>query len=43
VVKNPKGVCHGVKSLTLNGEKLKDNLIPVDKLGEQNQVDVIMG
>ena len=31
-VKNPDGVNKGVKSLTLNGEPLADNLVPADKL-----------
>jgi len=43
VVKNPVGVCHGVKTLTLNGEKLTDNLIPADKLDDQNYVEVVLG
>jgi len=42
-VRNPAGVCHGVQSLTLNGEKMTDNLIPADKLGEQNEVEVMLG
>ncbi len=42
-VANPNGVCRGVKTLTLNGERLAGTLIPVDRLGEQNQVRVVMG
>jgi N,N'-diacetylchitobiose phosphorylase len=42
-VKNPQGVCRGVRVLTLNGEALRDNLVPVGRLGEQNQVEVILG
>jgi N,N'-diacetylchitobiose phosphorylase len=42
-VKNPDSVCRGVKSLTLNGETLTDNLVPANSLGDQNQVDVILG
>jgi len=42
-VKNPDGVCHGVKTLTLNGETLPGNLIPVDRLGDDNQVEVVLG
>jgi cellobiose phosphorylase len=42
-VKNPNGVCRGVKSLTLNGETLTDNLVPADRLGDQNQVEVVLG
>jgi N,N'-diacetylchitobiose phosphorylase len=42
-VKNPDRVCHGVKSLTLNGETLTGNLVPADRLEKHNQVDVILG
>jgi cellobiose phosphorylase len=42
-VKNPQGVCRGVKSLTLNGEYLPGNLIPADRLGQENVVEVVMG
>ena len=41
-VKNPNGVCRGVKSLTLNGEVLPGNLVPADKLGEKNSVVIIL-
>lgn len=43
IVTNPHGVCRGVKSLTLNGEPLADNLVPADKLAEHNQVEVVLG
>jgi N,N'-diacetylchitobiose phosphorylase len=42
-VRNPQGVCRGVKSVTLNGKALPDNLIPAERLGEQNKVEVTMG
>jgi cellobiose phosphorylase len=42
-VKNSSGVCRGVKSLTLNGQPLPGNLVPADRLGEQNKVEVVMG
>lgn len=42
-VKNPDGVCQGVKSTTLNGQPLADNLIPADQLAETNEVEVVMG
>ena len=42
-VKNPRGVCRGVKLATLNSQTLPDNLIPADRLGEKNIVEVIMG
>jgi N,N'-diacetylchitobiose phosphorylase len=42
-VKNPDGVCRGVKLLTLNGKMLVGNLIPADKLGEENNVEVVLG
>jgi cellobiose phosphorylase len=42
-VKNPDGVCRGVKHLTLNGHPLPDNLVPVDQLRPHNQVEAILG
>jgi N,N'-diacetylchitobiose phosphorylase len=42
-VKNPNGVCRGVKTLTLNGETLADNLIPAGKLRDENRVEVVLG
>ncbi len=42
-VTNPDGVCNGVKTLTLNGDLLPDNLIPANMLGEENRVLVEMG
>jgi N,N'-diacetylchitobiose phosphorylase len=42
-VKNPAGVCRGVKSLSLNGETLTGDLIPADRLAEQNRVEVMLG
>jgi N,N'-diacetylchitobiose phosphorylase len=42
-VKNPIGVQKGVKSLTLNGAKLADSLLPADRLAAENTVDVEMG
>lgn len=42
-VENPNGVCRGVKSLTLNGEVLPDNLIPADRLDEYNRVKAVLG
>ncbi|MBN1993182.1 MAG: N,N'-diacetylchitobiose phosphorylase [Anaerolineae bacterium] len=42
-VKNPNRVCRGVKLLTLNGETLPGNLVPADRLAEQNVVEVVLG
>lgn len=42
-VTNPDGVCRGVRSLTLNGEALPDNLVPATKLTAHNQVVVVLG
>ena len=42
-VKNPNGVCRGVGSLSLNGQRLAGNLVPADRLGERNVVEVILG
>jgi cellobiose phosphorylase len=42
-VKNPAGVCRGVKSLTLNDKPLTGNLVPADRLKEHNRVEVVLG
>ncbi|MCL7453953.1 MAG: N,N'-diacetylchitobiose phosphorylase, partial [Anaerolineae bacterium] len=42
-VKNPDGVCRGVRSLALNGEALGDNLVPADRLGPLARVEVVLG
>jgi N,N'-diacetylchitobiose phosphorylase len=42
-VSNPSGVCRGVQSLILNGERLIGTLIPAGKLGDYNRVKVILG
>lgn len=42
-VKNPGGVCRGVKSMTLNGKILEGNLLPAEMLGEENLVEVVLG
>jgi N,N'-diacetylchitobiose phosphorylase len=42
-VKNPGGVSRGVASLTLNGEALPGNLIPAERLADENRVEVILG
>jgi N,N'-diacetylchitobiose phosphorylase len=42
-IRNPDGVQKGVKSITLNGIPLTDNLVPADKLEDENQVEVVMG
>jgi cellobiose phosphorylase len=40
---NPKGVQKGVKKITLNGQEIPDNLIPVSKMKKENDVVVEMG
>jgi N,N'-diacetylchitobiose phosphorylase len=42
-VKNPEGVCRGVKTLTVNGEALTGDVIPVDRLSDENDVEVVLG
>lgn len=41
-VENPDGVQRGVARLVLNGEELADNLIPVEKMRDENKVVVVM-
>ena len=42
-VKNPDHVCKGVVELTLNGEKISGNVIPAEKLKDENTVVAVMG
>ena len=42
-VRNPDHVCKGVKTLTLNGEAIPGNLVPVDRMVEENKVEVVLG
>ncbi len=43
VIKNKKGKQKGVKNLNVNGEDIEGNLIPLEKMKENNEVVVIMG
>ena len=42
-IQNPDNVCKGVKSLTLNGESIKGDTVPLDKASESNEVVVALG
>ena len=42
-VKNPDGVCRGVRSLTLNGETLPGNWIPAQGLSVADEVEAVLG
>jgi len=42
-VNNPNSVQKGVKSVTINGEQIKGNVIPLDKMKLSNEIVVIMG
>jgi cellobiose phosphorylase len=42
-VRNPSGVCRGVKTLTLNGRVLNGTLLPADRLDDHNRVEVVLG
>jgi cellobiose phosphorylase len=42
-VKNPNGVCKGVKELTVDGEKIDGNIIPVLGGDKVHEVEVILG
>lgn len=42
-VTNPSHISRGVKSITLNGEPLQGNLIPVQPQGTRNTVEVTLG
>jgi cellobiose phosphorylase len=42
-VRNPDHVYKGVKEVTVNGEPIYGDIIPIQKAGSTNQVDVILG
>lgn len=42
-VANPRRVNCGVVELTVNGKKVKGNMIPFDVMEEENQVEVVLG
>ena len=42
-IKNPNHVQSGVKEMMLNGEKLADNFLAMDKLADNNKIVVILG
>ena len=42
-VQNPDGKCKGVRKLTLNGKDLDGNLIPMEKLQDDNTVVCELG
>ncbi|MDE5982512.1 MAG: glycosyl transferase, partial [Duncaniella sp.] len=41
-VSNPSGISKGVKSITLNGNKIEGNLVPMQPAGSTNIVEVIL-
>jgi cellobiose phosphorylase len=41
-IKNPEGVCTGVEELTVNGERIKGNRIPVLEPGKRHSVEVTL-
>jgi cellobiose phosphorylase len=42
-IKNSAGVCKGVRSLTVNGETVQGNVVPVQVEGSVNTVEVTLG
>jgi cyclic beta-1,2-glucan synthetase len=42
-VRNPAGVCRGIRSITLDGETLPANVVPIVPDGEEHEVIVEMG
>jgi cellobiose phosphorylase len=43
VVKNPNGVSKGVASITVNGKKVKGDIIPPQSSKKVNEVEVVLG
>lgn len=42
-VQNPAGVQKGIRQVTLNGESLSANFIPLTKMKQKNEILVVMG
>ncbi len=42
-VRNPSGLCRGIKRLTVNGVPVEGNRIPVSEAGEQVSVEAVLG
>ena len=42
-VKNPDGVCKGVKSMVCDGVKVNGNILPVFDAGSEHEVEVVLG
>ena len=42
-IENEKGVQKGVEKIIINGSEIKGNLIPIEKMEDQNTVHVSMG
>jgi cellobiose phosphorylase len=42
-IKNPEHISKGVKSMTMNGEKLQGNLVPLDKSAKTNEIEITLG
>jgi cyclic beta-1,2-glucan synthetase len=42
-VENPNGVNRGIKNISLDGNLLPDNLIPLVDNGQQHEVRIMMG
>jgi len=43
LIKNEKGIQRGVKSLSINGNSITGNIIPLAQMKENNEVIVVMG
>jgi cellobiose phosphorylase len=42
-VKNPNGVCKGVKSLTVDGKSVEGDIIPYAADGKEHSVEIVLG
>lgn len=42
-IKNPAGVMKGISSITLNGNSIEGNILPLLKPGEEATVEILMG
>ncbi len=43
IVKNPSGVCRGIKTLTIDNQKAESNAIPVFPANTTHEIEVVLG
>jgi cellobiose phosphorylase len=42
-VQNPKGVCKGIKTLTVDGETVSGCIVPTEKIKDGSKIVAVLG